>query len=286
MPYTIQSRSQTDINELVTNNLNLVHSWAHRFCKRPDQYEDLFQEGCIALTEAAMTFDADNSKKANFGTHASLYIQCAIKDYLFRDRLIRLPENNRTSITAYHKARAQLDATTTVDISEDVLYSLAKDLGLSREIFNLVNNSMGSLEFQLRTNESNQPTFILEDTLEDKTADVEANVLDNTAAMDIWSTILVAVKNAKTKRGDYKKLVLDFIKTIIYEVMNEGKVSVTWKSTIDKNYPELVVTANDTEEEKKKKEYEYGLVYTASSSVKLNLLKSARSKLAHEGYSL
>lgn len=43
--------------ELITENMGLVHACAHRFKGRGIEYEDLFQAGCIGLIKAADAFD-------------------------------------------------------------------------------------------------------------------------------------------------------------------------------------------------------------------------------------
>ena len=47
--------SQSD--QLITDNLGLVHACANRFRGRGVEYEDLFQAGCVGLIKAAAGFD-------------------------------------------------------------------------------------------------------------------------------------------------------------------------------------------------------------------------------------
>ncbi|MBQ7123621.1 MAG: sigma-70 family RNA polymerase sigma factor [Oscillospiraceae bacterium] len=44
---------------LITENLGLVHSCAHRFTGRGIEYEDLFQAGCMGLVKAFDAFDTE-----------------------------------------------------------------------------------------------------------------------------------------------------------------------------------------------------------------------------------
>lgn len=69
-------------NEIVENNLGLVHSCANRFKGRGVEYDDLFQAGCIGLIKAADNFDA--LRGFSFSTYAVPVILGEIKR-IFRD---------------------------------------------------------------------------------------------------------------------------------------------------------------------------------------------------------
>ena len=69
-------------NELVENNLGLVHSCANRFRGRGVEYDDLFQAGCLGLIKAANNFDA--SLGFSFSTYAVPVILGEIRR-IFRD---------------------------------------------------------------------------------------------------------------------------------------------------------------------------------------------------------
>ena len=69
-------------NELVKNNLGLVHSCANKFRGRGAEYDDLFQAGCVGLIKAADNFD--ESRGFAFSTYAVPVILGEIKR-IFRD---------------------------------------------------------------------------------------------------------------------------------------------------------------------------------------------------------
>ena len=80
---------------LVTDNLNLVHYTLHKYFHiNPghNEYEDLFQEGCIGLIKAAIRFD--ESRGFQFSTYASHMISGQIRRYK-RDKsnLVRIPRD-------------------------------------------------------------------------------------------------------------------------------------------------------------------------------------------------
>lgn len=69
-------------NSVVSSNIGLVHSCAHKFKGRGIEYEDLFQAGCIGIIKAADAFDTERGVK--FSTYAVPVILGEIKR-LFRD---------------------------------------------------------------------------------------------------------------------------------------------------------------------------------------------------------
>ena len=73
---------KTNREDLICNNLKLVHSICQRFKNKGIEYDDLFQAGSIGLIKAADAFDP--SKGFAFSTYAFPVIMGEIKR-LFRD---------------------------------------------------------------------------------------------------------------------------------------------------------------------------------------------------------
>ena len=69
-------------NDLIQNNMGLVHSCANKFRGRGVEYDDLFQAGCVGLVKAADNFDV--SRGFAFSTYAVPVILGEIKR-IFRD---------------------------------------------------------------------------------------------------------------------------------------------------------------------------------------------------------
>lgn len=67
--------------DVVQNNLGLVHACAKKFVGRGIEYEDIFQAGCLGLTKASKKFDETRGLK--FSTYAVPVILGEIKS-LFR----------------------------------------------------------------------------------------------------------------------------------------------------------------------------------------------------------
>ena len=82
MSVTSITDSRADRDILITENMGLVHTCAHRFTGKGIEYEDLFQAGCMGLLKA---FDAfDRERGVRFSTYAVPVILGEIRR-LFRD---------------------------------------------------------------------------------------------------------------------------------------------------------------------------------------------------------
>jgi len=69
-------------DEMISSNLGLVHSCAHKLTGRGVEYDDLFQAGCVGLIKAVDGFD--ESRGFSFSTYAVPVILGEIKR-IFRD---------------------------------------------------------------------------------------------------------------------------------------------------------------------------------------------------------
>ena len=70
MSVTAITDSRADRDTLITENMGLVHTCAHRFTGKGIEYEDLFQAGCMGLVKA---FDAfDRERGVRFSTSRTL----------------------------------------------------------------------------------------------------------------------------------------------------------------------------------------------------------------------
>ena len=68
MPVMGITDNRADRDLLITENMGLVHSCAHRFSGKGIEYEDLFQAGCMGLVKAFDAFDAERGVR--FSTYA------------------------------------------------------------------------------------------------------------------------------------------------------------------------------------------------------------------------
>lgn len=125
-------------DELVSNNLGLVHSCANRFRSKGLEYDDLYSAGCLGLVKAANGFNPDLGFA--FSTYAVPAILGEIRR-LFRDggavKVSRsLKERSREA--AYIKEKLTLKLGREPKISE-----LAKEMNLNEfETSELINVSL------------------------------------------------------------------------------------------------------------------------------------------------
>ena len=82
MSVTKIADNRVDREILITENLGLVHSCAHRFTGRGIEYEDLYQAGCMGLVKAFDAFDTERGVR--FSTYAVPVILGEMRR-LFRD---------------------------------------------------------------------------------------------------------------------------------------------------------------------------------------------------------
>lgn len=93
-------------NELILQNMGLVHSIVRRFLGRGHESEDLFQIGCIGLIQAAKRFDPEYGVK--FSTYAVPMIMGEIKRFIRDDGIIRVSRSIKETAVKAMKASEQL----------------------------------------------------------------------------------------------------------------------------------------------------------------------------------
>ena len=125
-------------NELVENNLGLVHACANRFRGRGVEYDDLFQAGCVGIIKAADNFDP--SRGFSFSTYAVPVILGEIK------RIFRDSGSVKVGRALKERSRAALKRREEITLSlgrEPTVGELAQSLGIeAAEAAMLINASM------------------------------------------------------------------------------------------------------------------------------------------------
>lgn len=93
-------------NELILQNMGLVHSIVRRFLGRGHEAEDLFQIGCIGLIQAAKRFNPEYG--VMFSTYAVPMIIGEIKRFIRDDGIIRVSRSIKETAVKAMKASEQL----------------------------------------------------------------------------------------------------------------------------------------------------------------------------------
>lgn len=90
-------------NELVQENLPLVHYVVRRFRDRGAEYEDLYQYGCIGLVKAVDRFDPDYNVR--FSTYAVPIIMGEVRRYLRDDGPVHVSRSIHDNAVKVEKYR-------------------------------------------------------------------------------------------------------------------------------------------------------------------------------------
>lgn len=147
-----------DRNELIRQNLRLVHACAHRFESRGIEYDDLFSAGCVGLVKAADRFDEE--KGFRFSTYAVPVILGEIRQLFRSGGSIKISRSlQELSIRAKkicEAYRAEHDGEITIAALAEQLgvdvYQAAEALNASRAVL--------SLSYDDRDNESDPKTHV------------------------------------------------------------------------------------------------------------------------------
>jgi RNA polymerase sporulation-specific sigma factor len=114
--------------EMINQNIGLVHSIANRFRGRGADYDDLFQSGCVGLIKAVDNFD--KTKGFAFSTYAVPVIMGEIKR-IFRDGgAIKVSRSLKEKAI---KAQALRDKFVKRELREPTVSELAEMLGCTVE---------------------------------------------------------------------------------------------------------------------------------------------------------
>lgn len=132
------TRIKSERDELIENNLGLVHACANRFKGRGAEYDDLFQAGCVGLIKAADNFDPQRG--FSFSTYAVPVILGEIK------RIFRDGGTVKIGRAIKEKSRAAVKRRDEISLSlgrEPTVGELAESLGIdAAETAMLLNASM------------------------------------------------------------------------------------------------------------------------------------------------
>ena len=128
MSVTSITDSRADRDILITENMGLVHTCAHRFTGKGIEYEDLFQAGCMGLVKA---FDAfDRERGVRFSTYAVPVILGEIRR-LFRDG--GTVKVSRTLKELSIRTAREREKIALKEGREPTIKELAEQLGVSEE---------------------------------------------------------------------------------------------------------------------------------------------------------
>jgi len=134
----------------VEDNLLMVHSCVRRYIKpKPQDYEDVYQEGCIGLIKAATNFD--ESRGFQFSTYAYPMIIGEIRRYL-RDQSSTI-RYNRNMLHLY----AEVQRLKSLELSND---EIIKELNIGSCLYFDVLNMYNVSSYDQSINEDTGESFL------------------------------------------------------------------------------------------------------------------------------
>lgn len=239
--------SHDERNKLVEDNLALVWHFVHKICKDEALKEDCFQSGCIGLIRASRLYDA--SRNSKFSVFAAFEIQCSIRDFLFYNKDIRLPDTQRSGITAYYKKINSLNSEE-VEITPSVLYDTAKEFGLTPEVSERLANPSVSMQSTLGGKDDSEAAYV-EDMIASNSNPEDC--LEPMYLKDLIDTIMdTQISLLSNKNPEQDEMLVEYLKEFIKKSIGfENYLSM--QDIIRKHYPEFVIYEDDSEEVKKNK---------------------------------
>lgn len=132
-----------DRNELIEQNLRLVHACAHRFTGKGIEYDDLYSAGCVGLVKAVDRFD--ERKGCRLSTYAVPVILGEIKQLFRSGGSVKVSRSlQELSIRAQkicESYRAEHDIEITIsELAEQLgvdAYQATQALGVSKAVLSL-----------------------------------------------------------------------------------------------------------------------------------------------------
>lgn len=236
MPQTKLPDNNLTIEErqkLVEDNINLARYFAHKLCKDQQLIDDCIQEGTLGLMRAARLYDED--RPSSFANFAAFEIQCAIRDFLYRYRTIRLPDDERSKINKYQTRVRQMEVEN-IEITPDVLVETAEEIGLSKDVHNHLLNPVSSLNAKALISDSDAPTEVGELIADTLTEDP----IESMAYAELVEFISDFIQNANIADEKTKRIVISQMESFIAKAMGEDPNNLeSFTSLVAKEYPEL-----------------------------------------------
>lgn len=208
--------------EFIQGNLRLVLSIIHRFNRRGEHVDDLFQVGCIGLIKAIDNFDLKHNVR--FSTYAVPMIIGEIRRYLRDNNSIRVSRSLRDIAYRALQARDQLIYKNS---KEPSIIEIAEVLNLPKEevVFALEAIQEPVSLFEPIFHDSGDPIFIMDQVSDDK-------IEDETWVKEI--TLHEALEKLNIREKEILNLRFFQGKTQM-EVANEIGISQAQVSRLEKN---------------------------------------------------
>lgn len=271
---TPNNLTQEERNKLVEDNMNLVWYFVHKLCKDERLKEDCFQAGIVGtaqsvdgqiggLIRAAMFYDP--AKGQSFAAFASFEIQCSIRDFLFYNRSIRLPDAQRSGITAYYTKIGHI-AQEEIELTSSMLYDTAKEFGLSDEVSQVLANPAVSLDEPYCMDSDARCT--VGDCI-DSGAETDTDCVDNMfmkSFLDSFQEVIEEdITSGKTPAVETASVVRLYFEQLAESLMNDTDAP-RMLDVARELFPQFVANETDSAEVKKDKAHELDKIYCKANA--------------------
>lgn len=220
--YTLDKKNIDEVSMFLKQNIGLVVDIAKRFNFIAEDYEDLLQEGSLALYQSIMNFDTTTGYK--FSTYAFPVIYGSMQNYVRNKKnAIRIPRSIYNTFFEYLKLLNEYEK----DEALDLLNLSEKDRKLLEETYLQFNMVSISIDIS----HDNQGNISLVETIADD-CDVEKEATEGVMYQEIMELIQRKVGDRGVEIAEYlaKGLTITEIakkmgisRAYIYVVINKVK---------------------------------------------------------------
>lgn len=261
-------------NKLVADNHKLVWYYVHKLVAQEQLKEDAFQEGCLGLIRAAHLYTPE--RDAKFSVFAAFEIQCSIRDYLFYNRDIKLPDAQRKGITAYYRKINALE-NEEIELTPSMLYDTAKEFGLTDDVAERVTTP--SLSFQSEVyGATGDSALYLEDMIASEAGNAD-ECLENMYSESLVKFVIELFESMpEAKNPEVMKVVRTYFAETMRKAMGKEDC-LTMLETVRSLKPELAVLESDTKEEADTKRRLVDNLYCNASSFWVKRRKEMRDAI-------
>ena len=214
-----------DRDELINNNLLLVHSCCNKFKGRGIEYDDLYGAGCLGLVKAANNFKSELGFQ--FSTYAVPMISGELRRYLRDNNPIRVSRSLRDLAYKAIQAKEVLYAR---NRRECTIEEIAKEIGAkTSDVVTALESITDPVSLYEPVFSDSGDTLYILDQIGDK--DSDADWVDELSLKEAINTLLPREKNILFLRFFQGKTQVEVAKEI---GISQAQVSRLEKSALDR----------------------------------------------------
>lgn len=251
--------TQEERNKLVEDYLWVAYHYAKKLCIDPQFYEDCVEEAVLAIVKGVIYWDENKGPWEAYARHEA---KCGIKDFLYRNRLIKISTSENTQVYSYYREVEAAEKSLNRKITTQERENVAKKVGLRPEIYQMLNSSIDSFNTPL-SDES-------DDTLGDVIPSTNtSDPLENLHLQELITEIDDFMKTLTSRKPEYADICRDYVKNLIAEEFNgikeDDKKKKSFLSFVASRYPQFDILPEDDETVIAKKKKDLDSIYCSVS---------------------